>query len=105
MDRYHSLVPLEDVQPIALMHTQVLAAGLDVAAHPRQPQVFPHPSLVYKAFRNDDGRPSALRRIVGYQLTERKAMAFVEQWRSVKHPNILALYEVFTCKDFGDQCT
>eukprot|EP00053_Salpingoeca_punica_P015251 m.140121 g.140121 ORF g.140121 m.140121 type:complete len:615 (-) comp16664_c0_seq2:177-2021(-) len=83
VDNYHSLVPLEHQSP---------DAG----------QVLRLPSAVYKAFCVTDGLPYCLRRIMGYRLTESKSMQFVDLWKKVNHPNVIALKEVFTTKDFQD---
>ena len=44
----------------------------------------------------------ALRRIHNYRLVNTKCMSFVDQWRKLKHCNLVALRQVFTTKSFND---
>ena len=57
-----------------------------------------------QAFGLEDGQPCVLRRVVGFQLTESRAMGCVEAWRSLSHVGVARVREAFTTKDFGDSC-
>ena len=43
-----------------------------------------------------------MRRVVGFSLSDHKAMACVDAWKKVKHVNVINLREVFTTRDFQD---
>jgi PAB-dependent poly(A)-specific ribonuclease subunit 3 len=45
-----------------------------------------------------------LRCCAGFRLANEKAMAALERWKKMSHPNIVSLRECFTTKDFGDSC-
>ncbi|KAJ1912209.1 PAB-dependent poly(A)-specific ribonuclease subunit 3 [Tieghemiomyces parasiticus] len=81
--QYHSLTRLEADRPGGL------TAGLR--------------TTVYKAISTHDGLTYALRRVEGFRLLNENAMAVVEAWRTVVHPNVVTLYEAFTTTAFGDQ--
>jgi len=59
---------------------------------------------------HDFGVPGILRCIVikfvwsGFKLSSAKAVQEVHRWRKVSHINVVALYEMFTTKLFGDNC-
>lgn len=61
-----------------------------------------YPSIIYKAIHKGMGLPFAMRRIIGFKLSDAAAMARVDLWKKVKHPNVIRLKEVFTTKDFND---
>jgi PAB-dependent poly(A)-specific ribonuclease subunit 3 len=83
VDNYHSLYPLE---------TPSLEPG----------SVFGFSSILYKGINVGDGLPYAMRRMVNVKLTDVAAMDVVERWKKIQHPNVIAIKEVFTTKDFGD---
>ena len=85
VDNYHSLYPLE---------TPSLEPG----------SVFGFSSILYKGINVGDGLPYAMRRMVNVKLTDVAAMDVVERWKKIQHPNVIAIKEVFTTKDFGDNC-
>lgn len=41
----------------------------------------------------------------GFRLNFEGALSPVDQWTRILHPNIIAVKEAFTTKDFGDSCT
>ena len=45
----------------------------------------------------------AMRRVQNFKLVNSKCMVIVEQWRKLSHSNLVALRQVFTTKEFGDQ--
>lgn len=103
VNSYHSLVPLD--------------TSLE-----KSTRVFGHPSWVYKACSNVDGKLYALRRIEGFRLTNERAMGCAHAWiklcfpgqnNSNSSPNtaqpsrcsnsaIVGLKEAFTTRAFGD---
>lgn len=83
VDNYHSLYPVE---------VPSLESG----------SVFGFPSIIYKGINVGDGFPYALRRVTNVKLTDVAAMGAVEKWKKIQHPNVIAIKEVFTTKDFGD---
>ena len=44
-----------------------------------------------------------MRRVQNFKLVNSKCMVLVEQWRKLSHSNLVALRQVFTTKEFGDQ--
>ena len=44
-----------------------------------------------------------MRRVHNFKLVNSKCMVIVEQWRKLSHSNLVALRQVFTTKEFGDQ--
>ncbi|CAG8536238.1 2113_t:CDS:10 [Paraglomus brasilianum] len=80
---YHSLYPLES-----------LSESLG--------KVFGYPTSVYKSVCTVDGRVYCLRRIEGYRLTNEIAMSTIENWRRIRHANVVSIREAFTTKAFGD---
>ena len=44
-----------------------------------------------------------MRRVQNFKLVNSKCMVIVEQWRKLSHSNLVALRQVFTTKEFGDQ--
>ncbi|GAB5590090.1 PAB-dependent poly(A)-specific ribonuclease subunit 3 [Umbelopsis nana] len=80
---YHSLYPLDYQQE-------------------KSTQVFGHPTSVYKAMCTLDGRTYALRRIEGFRLMNEMAMSTIENWRRIRHANVVSVREAFTTKAFGD---
>jgi hypothetical protein len=105
---YHSLYPLDFQQE-------------------KSSQLFGHPTSVYKAMCTLDGRTYALRRIegmgvifkktlitarllsytlnsLGFRLMNEVAMSTIENWRRIRHANIVSVREAFTTKAFGDHC-
>ena len=83
VDNYHTLYPIE---PLTMAPSDA----------------FVTPNVLYKAVSMKDGLPYCLRRVVGLRLTEPRSMERVEAWKRVQHPNVVALREAFTTKDFGD---
>lgn len=106
---YHSLYPLDFQQE-------------------KSSQLFGHTTSVYKAMCTLDGRTYALRRIegmsdiyessnaltakrhpntpnpLGFRLMNEVAMSTIENWRRIRHANIVSVREAFTTKAFGDHC-
>ncbi|CAG8507006.1 12528_t:CDS:2 [Acaulospora colombiana] len=80
---YHSLYPLDIRQEKSV-------------------KVFGYPSWVYKSTCSVDGRVYSLRRIEGFRLTNEVAMSTIENWRKIRHANIVSIREAFTTKAFGD---
>lgn len=80
---YHSLYPLDT-------HEE------------KSSSFYGHPSSVYKATCNVDGRTYALVRIEGFRLVNELAMQVVEAWRRIRHCNIVSIREAFTTRAFGD---
>ncbi|KAI9279488.1 kinase-like domain-containing protein [Umbelopsis sp. AD052] len=80
---YHSLYPLDFQQE-------------------KSSQLFGHTTSVYKAMCTLDGRTYALRRIEGFRLMNELAMSTIENWRRIRHANIVSVREAFTTKAFGD---
>ena len=60
---------------------------------------------LYKAWNKTTGKTYALRRIEGFRLTHESAIASVEKWARLNHPNLVSVKEAFTTRAFGDQCT
>lgn len=79
---YHSLVPLEP---------ELRESGL-----------FQYPTMVYKAFNSASADVVALRRLANARLSDQKAMAAVDQWKGLDHPNVISVLKVFTTRDFLD---
>ncbi|KAK9461836.1 uncharacterized protein V1516DRAFT_711286 [Lipomyces oligophaga] len=65
-------------------------------------RVFGYTSWIYKAFSKTDGNTYALRRLEGFQLTDEKAIATVQQWSRILSAGLVTLYEAFTTRAFGD---
>jgi PAB-dependent poly(A)-specific ribonuclease subunit 3 len=87
LHRYHSLVPLED----------------DSANQARdRAKVFGYPTALYKATSTADGIVYAIRRVEGHRVTSEYALAAGDMWRSIQHPTIVALRDIFLSKEFGD---
>ncbi|CAG8482290.1 13344_t:CDS:10 [Funneliformis caledonium] len=80
---YHSLYPLDQRQEKSI-------------------KIFGYPSWVYKSVCLVDGRVYCLRRIEGFRLTNEIAMSTIENWRRIRHANIVSVREAFTTKAFGD---
>ncbi|CAB4385204.1 unnamed protein product [Rhizophagus irregularis] len=80
---YHSLYPLDQRQEKSI-------------------KIFGYPSWVYKSVCSVDGRVYCLRRIEGFRLTNEIAMSTIENWRRIRHANIVSIREAFTTKAFGD---
>ncbi|KAH8915997.1 hypothetical protein BT69DRAFT_825968 [Atractiella rhizophila] len=57
----------------------------------------------YRATSSEDGDYYVLKRIEGFRLHSEKAIAAVEKWTLLSHPNIAQLKEAFTTRSFGDQ--
>ncbi|KAI8814008.1 hypothetical protein BJ742DRAFT_849292 [Cladochytrium replicatum] len=81
---YHSFFPLEDL------------------SRERSTKVFGFTTAVYKATSAVDGKPYLLRRIESFRLVNEAAMSGIEQWRKIRHANIVCVREAFTTKAFGD---
>ncbi|KAI8813107.1 hypothetical protein BJ742DRAFT_521287 [Cladochytrium replicatum] len=81
---YHSFYPLEDL------------------SRERSARVFGFTTAVYKATSVVDGKPYVLRRIEGFRLVNEAAMSGIEQWRKIRHANIVNVREAFTTKAFAD---
>ena len=41
---------------------------------------------------------------VGFKLSSTKAVNEAAKWKKIRHPNIVSLREMFTTKNFGDNC-
>ncbi|CAG8488906.1 7888_t:CDS:10 [Diversispora eburnea] len=80
---YHSLYPLDFRQEKSIKN-------------------FGYPSWAYKSICSVDGRVYSLRRIGGFRLTNELAMSSIENWRRIRHANIVSIREAFTTKAFGD---
>ncbi|RHZ78795.1 hypothetical protein Glove_156g105 [Diversispora epigaea] len=80
---YHSLYPLDIRQEKSIKN-------------------FGYPSWAYKSICSIDGRVYSLRRIGGFRLTNELAMSSIENWRRIRHANIVSIREAFTTKAFGD---
>ena len=65
-------------------------------------KIFGYSSRVYKAISSVDGCIYAMRRIEGFLLHEEMAMASIDPWTRLQHPNIVSLREAFTTKSFND---
>lgn len=65
-------------------------------------RMFGHPTWVYRATSNYDGRIYCLRRVEGYRLTNERAMSVIKHWEKVQSPSVIALREAFTSRAFGD---
>jgi PAB-dependent poly(A)-specific ribonuclease subunit 3 len=87
---FHSFMPLDD-------------ADSGAAAAAKKMSMFGHPSHVYKCVSSIDGNAYALRRIEGFRLQSEMALAAVEVWKRVRHPNVAALHHAFVSKDFDGQ--
>ncbi|XP_065911411.1 PAN2-PAN3 deadenylation complex subunit pan3-like [Dysidea avara] len=85
---YHSLFPLEP----------------ESAATPDKinQSLFGYVSTCYKAVNAKSKSFCVLRRLHGFKLSSAKAVQEVHRWRKVSHVNVVALYEMFTTKLFGD---
>ncbi|KIY70055.1 hypothetical protein CYLTODRAFT_420143 [Cylindrobasidium torrendii FP15055 ss-10] len=59
-------------------------------------------STVYRAVKEADGIPYALRRVENFRLISQAAFAPIEQWGKIRHPGIVAIAEAFTTRSFGD---
>ncbi|KAI8983560.1 hypothetical protein BDB01DRAFT_722793 [Pilobolus umbonatus] len=81
---YHSLCPLESNLP------------------DKPNQFYGHRSTVYKSICSVDGRPYVLVRIEDYRLSNESAISAVENWRRIRHCNIVSIREAFTTRAFGD---
>ena len=64
---------------------------------------FGYVTTVYKATNIKEAQHVAMRRVQNFKLVNSKCMVLVEQWRKLCHSNLVALRQVFTTKDFGDQ--
>jgi len=64
---------------------------------------FGYVTTVYKATNIKESVHVAMRRVQNFKLVNSKCMVLVEQWRKLTHSNIVALRQVFTTKEFGDQ--
>jgi len=64
---------------------------------------FGYITTVYKAISIKENQHVILRRVHNFKLMNSKCMALVEQWRKLAHSNLVALRQVFTTKEFGDQ--
>ncbi|WFD21691.1 PAB-dependent poly(A)-specific ribonuclease subunit 3 [Malassezia equina] len=104
---YHSLVPLECGEappPTSLMDPR-FAHGSQHAlmgASGDPSRVFGYRSYAYKATCALDGRCYVLRRLEGVPLIQSPALAYVERWRKIRHPSLVAVREAFTTQAFGD---
>ncbi|KAJ3611477.1 hypothetical protein NHX12_021492 [Muraenolepis orangiensis] len=87
VDSYHSLFPLEPVQPPNRM---------------QKTSNFSYVTSCYKAVNSKDDLPYCLRRIQGFRLVNTKCMMLVDMWKKIQHSNAVTLREVFTTKAFGD---
>ncbi|KAG8934285.1 PAB-dependent poly(A)-specific ribonuclease subunit 3 [Tulasnella sp. 419] len=85
LHQYHSLLPLES--PNA-MDKRKWFGGWS--------------STVYKAVSKDDGRAFCLRRVEGFRTVNQAAFTAIDGWTKFRHPNIVAVIEAFTTKEFGD---
>jgi PAB-dependent poly(A)-specific ribonuclease subunit 3 len=92
----------------------------------RSPRVFGFLTEVYRATCRLDGRLYCLRRIqgertslaipqttdpshktvfgTGYKLGKEAAFGVLDQWRRIRHPNIVSVREAFTTRLFSDNC-
>ncbi len=91
----------------------------------RSPRVFGFLSDVYRARCTLDGRLYCLRRIegesteiirrlcsltkmehglTGFKLGKEAAFSALDQWRRIRHPNIVSVREAFTTRLFNDSC-
>jgi len=94
-------------EPIALLYSYYSVVPLDSPTQNKDsqaPGMFGYRNWVYKAFSEHDSKPYILRRLEGFRLTHESAMAVVEKWRRIRHPNIVSVREAFTTKAFGDAC-
>merc|ERR1719414_2929928 len=64
---------------------------------------FGYVTTVYKATNIKENQHVAMRRVQNFKLVNSKCMVLVEQWRKLSHSNLVALRQVFTTKEFGDQ--
>jgi PAB-dependent poly(A)-specific ribonuclease subunit 3 len=85
---FHSFMPLDE---------------LDGAAGKSKMTMFGHASHVYKCVSSVDGQAYALRRIEGFRLQSELALAAVDVWKRVRHPNVAALHHAFVSKEFDGQ--
>ena len=58
---------------------------------------------IFKATNIKENQHVAMRRVQNFKLVNSKCMVLVEQWRKLSHSNLVALRQVFTTKEFGDQ--
>ncbi|KAH9976696.1 hypothetical protein BGW80DRAFT_1289831 [Lactifluus volemus] len=58
-------------------------------------------STVYRA-TGKDGHGYVLRRVSDFRLMHQAAFQSIEQWRLIRHPNIVSVHEAFTTRSFGD---
>ncbi|RSH92338.1 PAB-dependent poly(A)-specific ribonuclease subunit 3 [Saitozyma podzolica] len=65
-------------------------------------RVYGHPAPVYRAVSTVDGNVYCLRRIEGFKLVSETAFQAIDNWRRMRHPNIVGLREAFTTKAFND---
>ena len=87
VDNFTNLCPLESI-PGNLM---------------QKSHTFGYITTVYKATNIKEGQYVAMRRVHNFKLVNSKCMVLVEQWRKLSHSNLVALRQVFTTKEFGDQ--
>ncbi|XP_037940284.1 PAN2-PAN3 deadenylation complex subunit PAN3 [Teleopsis dalmanni] len=82
MENFHSLYPLESVQPLHGKLTML--------------------STTYKATNSNTGVKYCLRRLHGFRLQSKNCLQLVDMWKKLQHSNVVQLREVFTTKAFGD---
>ncbi|KAI9022868.1 hypothetical protein CLU79DRAFT_751087 [Phycomyces nitens] len=63
---------------------------------------FGHASWVYKAVCSVDGRSYVLVRIADFRLANELAMSMVENWKRIRHCNVVAIREAFATSAFDD---
>lgn len=94
VSRYYGIVPLDSPT-----HSKDTVPGQAQAGG-----IFGYRNWVYKAFSDQEAKPYILRRLEGFRLQHESALAVVEKWRRIRHPNIVSVREAFTTKGFGDNC-
>ena len=64
--------------------------------------IAPNHSTVFKVINSHNGLPYAMRRVINFRLSEPLAMVSVDKWKTVRHPGVSPLLDVFTNKQFHD---
>eukprot|EP01116_Phalansterium_solitarium_P001334 TRINITY_DN11127_c0_g1_i1.p1 TRINITY_DN11127_c0_g1~~TRINITY_DN11127_c0_g1_i1.p1 ORF type:complete len:729 (+),score=233.36 TRINITY_DN11127_c0_g1_i1:152-2338(+) len=90
----------KEVPPI--VHKYHSLQPLDLPARPPTNVAFGYYSSLFKCISTVDGNPIALRRIENFRVSNELALRIGDMWRSVQHPNIVTLADVFISNDIGD---
>lgn len=61
-------------------------------------------TTTYRVTNCQTGLFYVLRRLHDFNFAFNKLPLIIEQWKKLNHPNLVQLHEVFSTKNFGDQC-